>query len=161
MTMTQQRISWALWMFTVACLGSVALACGWAVRGPGAPEPRELFAVVERHLVACHSGDYPLAYHASASEVQEKFSLVQYERELRRDWWPLLRRDHVEFGQVRAVRGDRNRATVDVFFVFRRGEVMARRYSLVREEGDWKIDGSWPVAGAPGGVRVRLAGIRA
>ena len=157
----QQRVSWVWLVFTTVCLASVAAACAWAVRGPGAPEPRELFAVVERHLAACHSGDYPLAYHASASEVQEKFSLVQFERELRRDWWPLVRRDHVEFGQVKPVRGDRHRATVDVFFVFRRGEVIARRYSLVREQGDWKIEGSQVVAGEPGSPRVRLAGVKA
>ncbi len=158
--MIQQRVPWTWMVFIGVCLGSIAAACTWAMREPGAPEPRELYAVVERHLAACHSGDYPLAYHASASEVQEKFSLVQFERELRRDWWPLVRRDHVEFGLVKPARGNRHRATVDVFFVFRRGEVIARRYSLVREQGDWKIDGSRAIAGAPGEPRVRLAGVK-
>ena len=151
----------ALWlMFTAACLGTVVLASAWAWRGPGAPEPREVYAVVLQHLAACRAGDYPLAYHSAASGVQERLGLVQYERELRRAWRPVAGRDHVELGPAQPVRGERHRATVEVFFVLPRGEVIARRYNLVREQGDWKIDGTTHVAGGEGNPPVRLAGVR-
>ena len=151
-----------LWlMVTVACLGTVILASAWAWRRPDSPEPRELYTVVRQHLAACHTGDFPLAYHVAASGVQEKIGLVEYERELRRDWLPVARRDHIELGEAHLVRGDRDRATVEVFFVFPRGEVIARRYNLVREQGDWKIDGSTRVAGGYGKPPVRLMGVRA
>lgn len=153
------KVVWAL--FGAACGGTLALLLVYVSRPPGAPSPRELYAVVAHHLAACRAEDFPMAYQAAASGVQGRLNLVQFERKLRADWGPVARAHHVEFGPAGTVRGSREQATVDVYFVLNaRGEVIARRYHLVREGEDWKVERSESVAGWPEGPRVRLSGRR-
>lgn len=138
---------------------TLGLLLAYVGRAPGPPEPRELYETVVRHLEACRAEDFPLAYHAAASETQERLSLVQFERKLRADWGAVARAHHVELGGAGTVRGNRERATVDMLFVLNaRGEVIVRRYFLVREDGAWKVDRSEFTAGWPQGPRVRLGG---
>ncbi len=114
--------------------------------------------MVQRHLAACRSADFPLAYHAAAFEVQEKFSLVQFERKLRRDYQPVASAHHVEFGSVHRPREDAKKALVDVYFISQSGEAVGWTYVLVFEEGDWKVDHGDPIPGWPSGQR--LSGVR-
>ncbi len=121
---------------------------------PEETAPRELYTVVQRHLAACRSADFPLAYHAATVGVQERFSLVQFERKLRRDYQPLAAADHVEYGAVRHPRDNAAKAQVDVYFISREGEATGWTYSLVFEDNDWKIDGAEPTPGWPAGQRL-------
>lgn len=154
------HVAWALGTTAAAVIMGLLLA--FVGRGPEAAAPRELYAAVSAHLDACRAENYPLAYHAAASTVQGRLSVGQFERKLRADYGPVRRVDHVEFGPARIRRGDGERAELDVYFVLnRRGEVVVRRYELLREDGDWKVDRSNPVAGLGTGARVRLTGRRA
>ena len=121
--------------------------------------PPELYQVVQRHLAACRSADFPRAYHAATNEVQERFSLVQFEKKLRRDYQPVAGADHVEFGAVHRKRDESRRVMVDVYFISQSGEAVGWTYVLVFEDGDWKVDHGDPIPGWPSGQR--LSGVRA
>ena len=154
--------AWALGTSVAAVLLGLLLAA-FVGRGEGdGAEPRELYAAVSAHLAACRAENYGLAYHAAASTVQDHLSAGQFERKLRADYGPVRRADHVEFGPVRVRRGgEPARAELEVYFVLdRRGEVIVRRFELVREDDGWKVDRSDPVAGQGAGARVRLTGPR-
>ena len=154
-----RHVAWGLG--TSAAAAPMCLLLAFVGRGPGAAEPRELYAAVSAHLDACRAENYPLAYQAAASRVQGRLSVSQFERKLRADYGPVRRVDHVEFGPVRVSGGEADRAELDVYFVLNpRGEVIVRRYELRREDGDWKVDRSDPVAGLGSGARVRLSGCR-
>ena len=120
--------------------------------------PSELYQVVQRHLAACRSADFPRAYHSAANEVQERFSLVQFEKKLRREYQPVAGADHIEFGAVHRKRDDIRRTLVDVYFIAQTGEAVGWTYVLVFEDGDWKVDHGDPIPGWPTGQR--LSGIR-
>lgn len=151
-----QRATWA--MCAVSFAGTLLLL-DWTLRPrPENATPPELYQVVQRHLAACRSADFPLAYHAAAIEVQEKFSLVQFERKLRRDYQPVAGAHHVEYGGVHRPHSDARKALVDVYFISQSGEAVGWTYVLVFEEGDWKVDHGDPIPGWPSGQR--LSGLR-
>lgn len=150
------RITWAV--FVLSFIGTLALL-GYTTRPhPEETSPQELYLVVQRHLSACRAADFPLAYHAATVGVQERFSLVQFERKLRLDYQPLAAADHVEFGTVHRPRDNANKALVDVYFISHQGEATGWTYSLAFEDGDWKIDGAEPIPGWPAGQR--LSGLK-
>ena len=125
---------------------------------PEQTTPQELYAVVQRHLSACRSADFPQAYHAAASTVQESLSLVQFEMKIRREYQPVAGAQHVEYGAVHRPRGNPRQAVVDVYFISNGGEVTGWTYMLVFEDGDWKVDHGEPIPGWPAGQR--LGGLR-
>lgn len=146
------RITWTL--FVLSMIGTLALY-GYTMRPhPEDASPNELYQVVQRHLSACKAADFPLAYHDATAGLQERFSLVQFESKMRQDYQPVAAADHVEFGAVHRPRGDARKALVDVYFISRRGEATGWTYSLIFEDGDWKIDSAEPIPGWPSGQRL-------
>ncbi len=149
----------ATWIACVFSLAGTLLLLDYTVRPrPEQATPTELYQVVQRHLAACRSADFPRAYHTAANEVQEHFSLVQFEKKLRRDYQPVAGADHVEFGAIHRPRGDGKKTLVDVYFISQSGEAVGWTYILVFEDGDWKVDHGDPIPGWPGGQR--LSGLR-
>lgn len=117
------------------------------VRDHSSPPPAsEVYAVVNRQIAAFRSRDFPGAYRYAASGVQQKFTLPQFERMIRRNYPGLAGADRIEFGAVR-VHGAS--ATVQVFFI--NGSTTARSfiYTLIAEDGAWKIDGAEEVRVQP------------
>ena len=151
-----QRVTWLLCVLSFA--GSIALI-GYAMRPqPGRSEARELYAGIQRHLTACRSADFPQAYHAAASKVQESLSLVQYEHKIRREYQPVAGAQRIEYGAVHHPRNNDKKVLVDVYFISRTGEATGWTYTLVYEEDDWKIAGAETIPGWPAGQR--LSGLR-
>ncbi len=149
----------ATWVMCALSFAGTLLMLDWTLRPrPESATPPELYQVVQRHLAACRSADFPLAYHAAAIEVQEKFSLIQFEKKLRRDYQPVASAHHVEYGAVHRPRDDAKKALVDVYFIAQSGEAVGWTYVLVFEEGDWKVDHGDPIPGWPTGQR--LSGLR-
>ena len=147
------------WVLSALSFAGTLLLLDYTFRPqPELATPPELYQVVQRHLAACQSADFPQAYHASAIEVQEKFSLVQFERKLRRDYQPVAAAHHVEYGSVHRPRDNARKALVDVYFISATGEAVGWTYVLVFEEGDWKVDHGDPIPGWPSGQR--LSGVR-
>ena len=148
----RQRVLWAMCVFSFA--GTVALV-DYALRPrPERADPQLFYSVVQRHLLLCRTADFPQAYHAAASRVQEQYSLVQYAKEMRRAYQPMAGTHHVEYGEVHRWANDPKRATVDVFFIVRGGDTVAWNYVLVYEDGDWKVDRGEPLAAGRPGQRV-------
>ena len=114
------RLTWIMCVFSVVST-VMLLGYEWRVR-PEQATPQELYAVVQRHLAACRSADFPQAYHAAASNVQESLSLVQYERKIRQDYQPVASAQHVEYGAVHHPRDNVRKALVDVYFISMQGE---------------------------------------
>ena len=148
-----QRVTWLLCV--LSCAGTAALLDYTLSPRPEQVTPRELYAVVQRHLTACRTADFPQAYHAAASEVQEHYTLVQFEQKIRQDYQPVAAAHHVEYGAVHHPRNDPKRALVDVYFISDRGEATGWTYVLVFEEGDWKVDHGEVIPGWPAGQRLK------
>jgi hypothetical protein len=102
------------------------------------PAPHELFAVVEKQLLAFRAADYSSAYRQAASGVQQKFSVPQFEAMIRRDYADMTTPHRIEFGFVK-VNG--SAAVVQVFFRSPNGSVRSFLYSLIAETDSWKING--------------------
>lgn len=118
-----------------------------------APLPHALFAVVNDQLSAFRAADYTSAYRYAATGMQQKFTLPQFERMVRRNYGHVANARRVEFGSVRVDGAD---ATVEVFFFARTGEMRAFLYSLTAEGRSWKISGveeleTWRQARRPAG----------
>src|SRR3954470_8872636 len=94
------------------------------------PAPHDLFAVVNDQLAAVRAADFPGAYRYAATGVQQKFTLPQFEKMLRRNYGGLARAQRVEFGSVE-VHG--NNAIVQVFFFATNGAVRSFVYNLIAE----------------------------
>ena len=75
--------------------------------------PHALFAVVNDQLSAFRAADYASAYSYAANGMQQKFTLPQFERMVRRNYADMAEARRVEFGSVRL---DGATATVQVFF---------------------------------------------
>ena len=146
----------------VACVLSLAGTL-WLLDSTLRPQPeqvtpKELYQVVQRHLAACRSADFPRAYHTAATEVQERLSLVQFETKLRREYQPVVGADHVEYGAIHHPRGNARQTLVDVYFISTTGEAIGWTYTLVFEDGDWKVHHGELIPGWPTGQR--LSGLR-
>jgi hypothetical protein len=103
-----------------------------------APAPHDLFAIVNGQLAAFRSADFQTAYRHAATGVQQKFTLPQFEKMVRKNYPAVATSQRVEFGLVK-VQGAT--ALVQVFFVAHDRSVRCFLYSLTHEEGGWKIDG--------------------
>ena len=103
-----------------------------------APVPHALFAVVNDQLSAFRAADYASAYSYAANGMQQKFTLPQFERMVRRNYAHMAEAQRVEFGDVRFEGGS---ATVQVFFFTRGGSMRTFLYSLTVERDVWKISG--------------------
>jgi hypothetical protein len=146
------RITWAVCAFSFA---STLALYEYATRPrPELSQPRELYSVVQKHLTACRSADFPRAYHEAASSVQERATLVEFEQKLRRKYLPVAAAQHVEYGAIRHPAGDPESALVDVYFISHSGEASGWTFTLLYEDGDWKIDHGEPIPGWPAGERL-------
>jgi hypothetical protein len=117
-----------------------------------APRTHELYSVVNSQLAAFRAADFSRAYRNASSAVQQKFSLPQFEKMIRRDYSAMTETHRVEFGFVQ-VQGAT--ALVPVLFFAEAGSTHASLYNLVAEDGIWKIEGVEPMPIA----RLRPAGL--
>ena len=112
------------------------------------PAPRELYSVVNDQLAAFRADDFSRAYRHAATNVQQKFSLAQFEALIRYEYAEIGHPERVEFGVVRVEGAE---ALVQVFFYSRDGTIRPFLYSLVAEGRTWKIDGVEPQRIVPPG----------
>ena len=98
--------------------------------------PHDLFAVVNHQLSAFRADDFLSAYRQAATGVQQKFTLPQFEAMVRRDYAEMASAQRVEFGSVKVEGGV---ALVQVFLFAGDGSARVFLYSLIEEDGRWKI----------------------
>jgi hypothetical protein len=117
---------------------------------PPQPAPHELFSVVEKQLAAFRASDYSSAYQYASSEVQQKFTMPQFEAMSRREYGDVVNAQSIEFGRVK-VSG--LVAVVQVFVCHPSGLMRSFVYSLTAEGDSWKINGVRQTRSAPAGRR--------
>jgi hypothetical protein len=115
------------------------------------PVPHQLFAIVEQHLSAFRAADYSSAYRQASSDLQQKFTPPQYEAMIRRDYAEVGAARRIEFGFVK-VNG--SAAKVQVFFRDPGGSSRCLLYSLIAEDGSWKINGVQSIQPTTRGLHV-------
>ena len=107
--------------------------------------------MVEQHLAAFRAADYSSVYRQAASGVQQKFSFAEYQTMICRDYGHLTSAERIEFGSV-AING--SAAAVQVFVRDPSGSVRAFLYTLVSEDGSWKISGIGPIRPRARGLHI-------
>lgn len=141
-----RRLKISLLLFFFALCGAALLATHAVRKQTPPPQAKELFSVVNRQLSAFRAADFRSAYRHSAAGVQEKFSLAQFERMVRRDFTFMTQAEHVEFGAVRVAGAS---ALVQVFLIAPDGAVRGFLYSFTAEPDGWKIDGVQSLGAQP------------
>ncbi|MBX3736658.1 MAG: DUF4864 domain-containing protein [Candidatus Didemnitutus sp.] len=96
-------------------------------------------ATVEGQLDAIRAGKFDEAYRFAASGIQRQFSPAVFAAMLRRGYPAVVAHRRFELGVVRDDRGGRAQVVCVVFDAKNAGK--AFRYSLVAEEGRWRIAG--------------------
>jgi hypothetical protein len=127
-------------------VGATFAVCGAAVfirplppRRAPEPRPQELFDVLMQELEAVREADYSRAYRHVSLSMQERYNADDFAVFVRTERPEFARFERVEFGAI-AVQG--RHALVPAYFFLPGGEIALVHYTLVREEGEWKIDGS-------------------
>jgi Domain of unknown function (DUF4864) len=140
--MTQLFRSLLLLVAVSLCTAAIIVTPRFARQTP-APAPRELYSVVTNQLSAFRAADFSRAYRNASTRVQQKFSLPQFERMIRRNYAEMMiETQRVEFGLVQA-QGES--AILQVFFFAGNGDARAFLYTFVVEDGVWKIEGVEPI----------------
>jgi hypothetical protein len=136
-----------LFFFLSLCASAMLVTYQIRSRTPP-PAPRELFAVVQTQLASFRVADYSSAYQQAASGLQQRFTLPQFEAMIRHACGDLTSARHIEFGFVK-INGPA--AVVQVFVLEEGGWERSFFYSLMAEEGSWKISGVKEMGSAPPG----------
>jgi len=137
--------------FFFALCFSAAVVTHQLSRQVPAPAPHQLFTVVEQHLAAVRAADYSSVYRQAASGVQQKFSFAEYQTIIRRDYGHLTAAERIEFGSV-SING--SAAAVQVYVRDPSGSVRAFLYTIVAEDGSWKISGVGPISPRARGLHI-------
>jgi Domain of unknown function (DUF4864) len=118
--------------------------------------PQDLYQVIVAQFVACHSDQYRAAYNQASRGVQENLTLVQFETKVRSEYARIPQPRNLEFGRIQL---RHERASVEIYFVSDVEEVTPALYTLVKENGSWRIENfevfeSWPTAWRLRGMRI-------
>ena len=126
-----------LLFFFSLCAAAFFITASVRKRVP-APTAHELFVVVNDQLAAFRADDFSSAYRQASTSVQQKFTLSQFEAMVRRNYLEMAHAQRVEFGSVRVADST---AVMEVFFFASDGSARVFVYSLISEDGGWKIGG--------------------
>jgi hypothetical protein len=110
-----------------------------APRRAAETNPSEIYQVVMEELQAVKAADYVSAYRHVSLSMQERYNLDVFSDMVRTERPDVARFERVEFGSARIRNGQ---ASVPVYLFIANGEIAVVTYSLIREEGAWRIDAS-------------------
>lgn len=138
----------------VVC-GSAALMRHHREQDLHSAPPSVLYDVVRQQIDAFRTDDYPTAYRQVSNGFQERCNIEAFADLARTEYLGMTQVKRVEFG---AVKYGGTHALVPVYFFLGEGEVIPCLYTLVYEDGTWKIDGTrlfkrWPAGRRLGGLR--------
>lgn len=97
---------------------------------------QQIYDVIRGQLSSIEAGDYARARGFTTQALRDQLTTSDFARLLQLERRSLRRASHVEFGPV--WRQGRYRL-VQVFFVHPDGRVRTSVYTLVREDGAWRI----------------------
>jgi hypothetical protein len=119
----------------------------WRERSEAEFDPKPLYQVISAQFDACRSDDFGKAYDQASSGVQERFTLVQYVSKIRTEYGRISQLQTLQFGSTSL---DNHRAMVEVYFLGAQDQVTPALFTMVQENGIWRIENfevfeTWPV----------------
>lgn len=141
--------------FVVSGVAAVATHV-WRQRFEAEFDPRPLYSVISEQFEACRSDDFGKAYGQASRGVQEHFTLIQYASKIRTEYGPISEFQKLQFGSTSL---EYHRATVEVYFLSGSGQVTPALFTMIQENGVWRIENfeifeTWPLGRRLGGFVV-------
>jgi hypothetical protein len=132
--------------FVVSGVAAVATHV-WRQRFEAEFDPKPLYSVIIEQFEACRSDDFGKAYGQASRGVQEHFTLVQYVSKIRTEYGPISALQKLQFGSTTL---EYHRATVEVYFLSGSGQVTPALFTMIQENGVWRIENfevfeTWPL----------------
>jgi hypothetical protein len=132
--------------FVVSGVAAVATHV-WRQRFEAEFDPKPLYNVIFEQFEACRSDDFRKAYGQASRGVQEHFTLVQYVSKIRTEYGPISELQKLQFGSTSL---EYHRATVEVYFLSGSGQVTPALFTMIQENGSWRIENfelfeTWPL----------------
>lgn len=132
--------------FVVGAIAAVATHV-WRERVEAEFDPKPLYRVISAQFEACRSDDFGKAYDQASSDVQERFTLIQYVSKIRTEYRRISQLQTLQFGSTSI---DYHRVIVEVYFLGIEGQVTPALFTMIQENGIWRIENfevfeTWPV----------------
>jgi Domain of unknown function (DUF4864) len=132
--------------FVVSGVAAVATHV-WRQRFEAEFDPKPLYNVIFEQFEACRSDDFGKAYGQASRGVQEHFTLVQYVSKIRTEYGPISELQKLQFGSTSL---EYHRAMVEVYFLSGSGQVTPALFTMIQENGAWRIENfevfeTWPL----------------
>ncbi len=132
--------------FVVSGVAAVATHV-WRQRFEAEFDPKPLYNVIFEQFEACRSDDFGKAYGKASRGVQEHFTLVQYVSKIRTEYGPISELQKLQFGSTSL---EYHRAMVEVYFLSGSGQVTPALFTMIQENGTWRIENfevfeTWPL----------------
>ncbi len=124
-----------IWLLA-AVMGAAAGVATWDLHRQAASPHAEIYAVIASQLHSIRRGDYAAARAVASRRVREHLDTGDFARLLQVENRSLHHARHVEFGPVRKSGPG---LVVPVYFVAPDGSVLPAIYTLVPEDGTWRI----------------------
>jgi Domain of unknown function (DUF4864) len=131
--------------FVVSGVAAVATHV-WRQRVEAEFDPKPLYSVILAQFEACRSDDFGKAYGQASKGVQEHFTLIQYVSKIRNEYGRISQPQKLQFGSTSL---EYHRATVEVYFLSAGGQVTPALFTMIQENGLWRIENfevfeTWP-----------------
>jgi hypothetical protein len=138
--------SYLLMSFFIVSAAAAVATHVWRQREEAAFDPKPLYGVIFEQFEACRCDDFGKAYRQASRGVQEHFTLVQYVSKIRTEYGRILQPQMLYFGSTSL---EYHRATVEVYFLSAGGQVTPALFTMIQENGVWRIENfevfeSWP-----------------
>jgi len=133
------------------CL-SAAVATHLRDRTPNADTVQSIYEVVAEQYGAIRQADFHGAYRHAASGFQYRHSLEEFESMARLNFLQIASSAKIEFGAISIRR--HGEALVQIFLISHTGGVTPCVYTMVHENGAWKIHGLQILPGWPRDYRL-------
>jgi len=138
--------SFLLLSFFIASAMAAVATHFWRERIEAEFDPKPLYKAIYAQFEACRAADFGKAYDQASSGVQERFTLVQYVSKIRTEYSRISQPETLQFGSTSL---DYHRAMVEVYFQSAHGQVTPALFTLVQENGAWRIENfeifqTWP-----------------
>jgi hypothetical protein len=132
--------------FVVSAAAAVATHV-WRQRVEAEFDPKPLYGVIFAQFEACSSDDFGKAYGQASRGVQEHFTLIQYASKIRTEYGRISEPQKLQFGSTSL---EYHRAMVEVYFLSARGLITPALFTMIQENGVWRIENfevfeTWPL----------------
>ena len=132
--------------FVVSAAAAVATHV-WRQRVEAEFDPKPLYGVIFAQFEACSLDDFGKAYGQASKGVQEHFTLIQYVSKIRTEYGRISEPQKLQFGSTSL---EYHRAMVEVYFLSARGLITPALFTMIQENGVWRIENfevfeTWPL----------------